>query len=132
MLDIVGARFHCAVCPDVDICSNCESAGLPGNLDSSDGGHSSSHIMIKIPYPLESSEVQTASRRAMNLWNDRDAATVQRTRAGSGSASVYSGNARTVVRGEDPSRENRPDDHRILCSSCSKVIDSQTCLTTDN
>ena len=48
MLDIVGARFHCAICDSVDICSNCESAGLPGNLDSSDDGHNSSHIMIKV------------------------------------------------------------------------------------
>jgi hypothetical protein len=46
--DIVGARFHCVACVSVDICSNCESAGLPGNLDSSDGGHDSSHIMIKV------------------------------------------------------------------------------------
>ena len=46
--DIVGARFHCVVCDSVDICSNCESAGLPGNLNSSDGGHDSSHIMIKV------------------------------------------------------------------------------------
>lgn len=48
LLDIVGARFHCAICDSVDICSNCESAGLPGNLDSSDGGHNSSHILIKV------------------------------------------------------------------------------------
>jgi hypothetical protein len=48
MLDIVGARFHCAICPDIDICSNCESAGVAGTLDSSDGGHNSSHIMIKV------------------------------------------------------------------------------------
>jgi hypothetical protein len=48
MLDIVGARFHCAICDAVDICSNCESAGLPGNLTSDDGGHDSSHIMIKV------------------------------------------------------------------------------------
>lgn len=46
--DILGARFHCAICDSVDICSNCESAGLPGNLDSPDGGHLSSHIMIKV------------------------------------------------------------------------------------
>lgn len=52
-LEIVGARFHCVVCDSVDICSNCESAGLPGNLDSSDGGHDSSHIMIKVcTWPL--------------------------------------------------------------------------------
>lgn len=50
MLDIVGARFHCAICDSVDICSNCESAGLPGNLDSSDDGHNSSHIMIKVVF----------------------------------------------------------------------------------
>jgi hypothetical protein len=48
MLEIVGARFHCAICEDVDICSNCESAGLPGDLESADGGHSSKHIMIKV------------------------------------------------------------------------------------
>lgn len=48
MRDIVGARFHCAICASVDICSNCEAAGLPGNLDDDDGGHSSSHIMIKV------------------------------------------------------------------------------------
>ncbi|KAG6833242.1 hypothetical protein H0H87_009863 [Tephrocybe sp. NHM501043] len=59
LLDIVGARFHCAICDFVDICSNCESAGLPGNLDSADGGHISSHILIKIPYPLEISEVRS-------------------------------------------------------------------------
>jgi hypothetical protein len=48
LLDIVGARFHCAICDSVDICANCESAGLPGNLDSADGGHTSSHILIKV------------------------------------------------------------------------------------
>jgi Zinc finger, ZZ type len=48
LLDIVGARFHCAICDSVDICANCESAGLPGNLDSADGGHNSSHILIKV------------------------------------------------------------------------------------
>lgn len=54
MLDIVGARFHCAICDSIDICSNCESAGLPGNLDSSDDGHNSSHIMIKVCTPISS------------------------------------------------------------------------------
>ncbi|QRV88946.1 Zinc finger, ZZ type protein [Ceratobasidium sp. AG-Ba] len=41
---IIGARFHCAVCPSVDICANCESAGLAPP----DGDHDSSHIMIKL------------------------------------------------------------------------------------
>ena len=50
MCDIFGARFHCAICTDVDLCSNCESAGLPGNLHSSEGGHDSSHILIKVSW----------------------------------------------------------------------------------
>ncbi|KAJ3559617.1 hypothetical protein NM688_g233 [Phlebia brevispora] len=93
--DIIGARFHCAVCPSVDICSNCESAGLPGNLDSSDDGHNSSHIMIKIPYPLPTEELQSASRRAQQLWG-QDAATIEgipRSRR----TSLYSSYARTVL-----------------------------------
>lgn len=48
MQEIVGARFHCAICDNVDICSNCDAAGLPGNIDSDDGGHIASHIMIKV------------------------------------------------------------------------------------
>lgn len=50
MQDVVGARFRCIDCTttDVDICANCEAAGLPGNLDSSDGGHNSSHVMLKV------------------------------------------------------------------------------------
>ncbi|KAG8775421.1 hypothetical protein FRC12_001500, partial [Ceratobasidium sp. 428] len=45
---IIGARFHCAVCPSVDICANCESAGLAPP----DGDHDSSHIMIKVSSDL--------------------------------------------------------------------------------
>ena len=97
MLDIVGARFHCAICDSVDICANCESAGLPGNLDAADGGHDSSHIMIKIPYPLDSAELQTASRRAIDLWRGRDAASVGVSLPRSKPSSVVSGYARTVV-----------------------------------
>ena len=61
MQEIVGARFHCAICENVDICSNCDAAGLPGNLDSADGGHVSSHIMIKVrPPPFRRSFVFAA------------------------------------------------------------------------
>ncbi|KAF9047190.1 hypothetical protein BDZ89DRAFT_1099279 [Hymenopellis radicata] len=97
LLDIVGARFHCAICDSVDICANCESAGLPGNLDSADGGHTSSHILIKIPFPLETTEVQTASRRAIHLWTGRDA-------------------VNTVMGPLDSS------DHDVLCSACAQPI----------
>ncbi|KAF9245358.1 hypothetical protein BU15DRAFT_85673 [Melanogaster broomeanus] len=121
--DILGARFHCAICDSVDICSNCESAGLPGNLDSSDGGHISSHIMIKIPYPLESQKVQTASRRAIHLWTGRDAAHVLTT-SHSKPSSVYSSYAQTVVgsRMHLLSRDDPPEDHRIICNGCNETI----------
>lgn len=138
MLDIVGARFHCAICDSVDICSNCESAGLPGNLDSSDDGHNSSHIMIKvctttflilscltillqIPYPLEITELQTASRTAVNLWTGRDASSVMKPV--SKPSSVYSSYAHTVVGSgvKSPIPEEREDDHHKFCNACNNV-----------
>ncbi|KAJ7017714.1 hypothetical protein C8F04DRAFT_970323 [Mycena alexandri] len=121
MLDIVGARFHCAICDAVDICANCESAGLPGNLDSSEGGHTSSHILIKIPYPLETDEVQTASRRAIHLWQGRDAASVgHQPPKPSKASSVISSYARTVI--GSGTRLPPDEDHHIFCHGCGHNI----------
>ncbi|KAJ7231904.1 hypothetical protein B0H12DRAFT_1146133 [Mycena haematopus] len=105
-----GARFHCAICDSVDICANCESAGLPGNLDSADGGHNSSHILIK---------VQTASRRAIHLWQGRDAESVgHKPLKPSKASSVISSYARTVI-----GSGTRPDmDHHIFCHGCGNNI----------
>ncbi|EIN09598.1 hypothetical protein PUNSTDRAFT_86034 [Punctularia strigosozonata HHB-11173 SS5] len=123
MLDIVGARFHCAVCPDIDICSNCESAGVAGNLDSSDGGHNSSHIMIKIPYPLETSQVESVSRRAVDLWTGRDAAAMGGQRPRSRANSLESGYARTVVGSGSGTRSDTSSHHpAILCDGCNQTI----------
>lgn len=121
--DIVGARFHCAICDSLDICSNCEAVGLPGNLDPSDGGHISSHIMIKIPYPLESNEVRTASRHAIHLWTGRDAAQVL-TAPRSKPSSVYSSYAQTVVgsRMQLNLQDDVPEDHHINCNGCNETI----------
>lgn len=121
--DILGARFHCAICDSIDICSNCESAGLPGNLDSSDGGHISSHIMIKIPYPLETTEVQTASRRAIHLWTGRDAAHVL-TASRSKPGSVYSSYAQTVVgsRHAGSALNGESLNHHLSCKGCNQTI----------
>ncbi|KIY71922.1 hypothetical protein CYLTODRAFT_418465 [Cylindrobasidium torrendii FP15055 ss-10] len=120
--DIVGARFHCAICDAVDICANCESAGLPGNLDSADGGHNSSHIMIKIPIPLETTELQIASKRAIHLWTGRDAANVvpPRPSSPSKSSSALSGYAKTVIGGNKSEEEQR--DHRLYCNGCAQSI----------
>lgn len=126
MQDIVGARFHCAVCPSVDICSNCESAGLPGNLHEADGGHSSSHIMIKIPFPLSSEELQIASRKVKQLW-DRDAPNLN-TPPRSRRDSLTSSYARTVMAASGSSLDLKTivghsgsDDHGVRCSNCSVV-----------
>ncbi|KII87495.1 hypothetical protein PLICRDRAFT_55450 [Plicaturopsis crispa FD-325 SS-3] len=122
-LPIIGARFHCALCESVDICSNCDSAGLPGNLDSSENGHNSSHIMIKIPIPVKSTEVRTASRRALDLLQGRDAATVGHTLSRSKPSSVVSSYTHTVV-GSRPRDHPLSDeaDHNIMCSGCSRRI----------
>ncbi|KAH8120065.1 hypothetical protein DFH11DRAFT_1739314 [Phellopilus nigrolimitatus] len=128
LMDIVGACFHCAICESVDICSNCEAAGLPGNLDADDGGHNTSHIMIKIPIPLNSSKVQTASRRARQLWTGRDLLYVQRTPSGRVRAdSLREADTVTIIgSGSKHARGSRCDrkalDHRIACKGCNQSI----------
>ncbi|EKM50674.1 uncharacterized protein PHACADRAFT_178406, partial [Phanerochaete carnosa HHB-10118-sp] len=123
LMEIVGARFHCAICPSIDICSNCESAGLPGNLDSSDDGHNSSHIMIKIPYPLPMQELEIASRRAKQLWG-RDAATIDEEARRSRRGSLGSGYARTVIGPSVAPVETtgEGESHDIRCDVCRKMI----------
>ncbi|THU92735.1 hypothetical protein K435DRAFT_758000 [Dendrothele bispora CBS 962.96] len=122
LLDIVGARFHCAICESVDICSNCESAGLPGNLHSDDGGHAPSHILIKIPFPLQNNEVQNVSRKAVHLWT-RDPANINGAGPGCKAETEYSEYTRTVVGGglSHPLEPN-DDAHNMLCNGCDKPI----------
>ncbi|KAH9975696.1 hypothetical protein BGW80DRAFT_1457279 [Lactifluus volemus] len=125
--DIVGARFHCIDCTttDIDICSNCETAGLPGNLEQCDGGHSSSHIMLKIPVPLDMHQVQHVSRRAHGLSHSRDSANLRRVspRMRSSPGSVSSISAGTVLYGSGVSEEIEEDYvHLQVCNSCSEPI----------
>ncbi|KAL0571968.1 hypothetical protein V5O48_009994 [Marasmius crinis-equi] len=110
MQDIVGARFHCAICDSVDICSNCEAAGLPGNLDSDDGSHSSSHITIK---------VQTLSRRATKMWTRHPASNPTRS-SSSKAKSEISSYARTVI--GTPVPEAPDDNHTVFCNGCNQLI----------
>lgn len=143
MQDIVGARFHCAICDTVDICQNCEAAGLPGNLDTSEGGHNSSHIMIKvcvlsviwfyvdvaqIPFPLPNAELQSASERAKTLWSGRDAATGQIVRSRRNSLlSAYDRTILGVGSRSGPSSADSSaadagvEDHGTRCDSCNEV-----------
>ncbi|KAH9930304.1 uncharacterized protein B0H18DRAFT_1116990 [Fomitopsis serialis] len=129
MQDIIGARFHCAICDAVDICQNCEAAGLPGNLDSTETGHSSSHIMIKIPYPLPNAELQTASERAKSLWSGRDAATGQIVRSRRNSLlSTYDRTVLGVGSRSGPSSADgttsnaSSEDHGVRCDACNERI----------
>ncbi|TCD69146.1 hypothetical protein EIP91_008622 [Steccherinum ochraceum] len=123
--EIIGARFHCAICNSVDICSNCDSAGLPGNLDSADGGHNSSHIMIKIPYPLSNTELQVASRQAIERWNT-DGPKMEGPR--SRRDSLLSSYARTVIGGRSTTSLNassvagETDSHGLQCNECRTMI----------
>ncbi|TEB36518.1 hypothetical protein FA13DRAFT_1726881 [Coprinellus micaceus] len=119
LLPIVGALFHCAICESVDICSNCEAAGLPGNLDSEEGGHDSSHILLKIPYAMKQSTLQKASKAAMKRWHGRDAAVAL-------SASHHSqpeADSGTVIGSKATSAHmESPLDHGIPCDSCHQRI----------
>ncbi|KAM5536597.1 hypothetical protein V8D89_009692 [Ganoderma adspersum] len=126
MQEIVGARFHCAICENVDICSNCDAAGLPGNIDSADGGHISSHIMIKIPHPMSTADLQNTSQMAIRLWTGRDAAVAQagsangRPRRNSLGESAYSHTVLgTGTRVEVASIEH---DHGLVCDGCAQPI----------
>lgn len=84
----------------------------------------------QIPIPLNSTKVQTASRRALQLWTGRDAPNVQRpvngrARANSslsvdavtvlGSGTNHS--QRTLSTSEQDSR-----DHHVFCKGCNQNI----------
>ncbi|KAI0306090.1 hypothetical protein B0F90DRAFT_1695962, partial [Multifurca ochricompacta] len=132
--DIVGACFRCVDCTtaDVNICSNCETAGLPGNIDAPDGGHRSSHIMLKIPAPLKGDEVQYISRLAHGLRLGRDHADSNSDSPGDSplmrSSPGRSGSVSLISPGT-PSNRNRGEERRIekervlhqICNSCNQV-----------
>jgi len=125
--DIVGPLFHCVDCTtiDIDICSNCETAGLPGNLDTSEGGHNSSHIMLKIPMPLTKPEVQHVSRHAHGLHHGRDHADLRGVSPlmRSSPSSVSTISAGTVLYSNEGGTEIGHDYvHLEVCNSCGEPI----------
>ncbi|KAH9172965.1 hypothetical protein EDB89DRAFT_2069195 [Lactarius sanguifluus] len=74
--DIVGPRFHCVDCEkDVNICSDCDIAGLSGSPYASNGEHSSSHITMKIPVPIN--ETQDVSQLTHGRRYSQGSATVR-------------------------------------------------------
>ncbi|KAI0738590.1 hypothetical protein C8Q80DRAFT_1222448 [Daedaleopsis nitida] len=125
MQEIVGARFHCAICENVDICSNCDAAGLPGNLDSDDGGHFSSHIMIKIPHPMSTADLHSTSQMAIKLWTGRDAQIAQAdgTNGRPRRNSLGSSYSHTVLgSGARADAAAVVRDHGVGCDACAQPI----------
>ncbi|KAH9024596.1 hypothetical protein EDB84DRAFT_430853 [Lactarius hengduanensis] len=76
--DIVGPRFHCVDCEkDVNTCSDCEIAGLFGSPYASNGEHSSSHIMMKIPVPINETQDVSQLTHRRRYSQDSDGATLR-------------------------------------------------------
>ncbi|ORY29144.1 hypothetical protein BCR39DRAFT_532845 [Naematelia encephala] len=124
--DIVGPRFHCAVCPSWDLCIQCEGVGGAG-----DGTHAPDHIMMKIPLPLANAEVEAVSRRARDRWYRQDSAAVSTTPAASTRSSsptnetVYApGAPHTNTRSSRVISEAPRDalDHGCRCANCNEWI----------
>ena len=129
MQDIVGPRFHCAVCPSWDLCIQCEGVVVPSGAS----GHTADHIMMKIPMPLDSAEVEAVSRRARDRWFAQDLSTVaadNRTASTSRSSRSSSPTNETVYGGgsrDGPSRIANTAagdalDHGCRCSNCDEWI----------
>ncbi|KAI9663793.1 MAG: hypothetical protein M1821_007283 [Bathelium mastoideum] len=59
---ITGIRYKCAVCPDFDLCANCEA--LPSNA------HNSTHPMVKLKMPVRNVTVTT-------MGEDKDGASLR-------------------------------------------------------
>ncbi|KAK8843444.1 hypothetical protein IAR55_007101 [Kwoniella newhampshirensis] len=138
--DIVGPRFHCAVCPSWDLCIQCEGVYMAGGDGS---GHLADHIMMKIPLPLPSSEVEAVSRRARDRWfqQDRTVAVGRRSTGNDATSSrsssptnetVYAPTA-TASRHSGPAPNVPPSqvvyvttrdalDHGVRCGNCREWI----------
>ncbi|KAH9072358.1 hypothetical protein EDB83DRAFT_220538 [Lactarius deliciosus] len=117
--DIVGPRFHCVDCvKDVNICSDCDIAGLPGSPDASDGEHSSSHIMMKIPVPIN--ETQDVSQLTHGRRYSQGSATV---RSAPGFVSSMSVNTVSYGNGAGTYKvEDYIHIHPQGCNSCEEPI----------
>ncbi|WVQ81455.1 hypothetical protein IAT38_003579 [Cryptococcus sp. DSM 104549] len=143
--DIIGPRFHCAVCPSWDLCIQCEGIHMAGGDGS---GHLADHIMMKIPVPLPSQEVEAVSRRARDRWflQDRTVAAAgthpdgrsASSRSSHSRSSSPSGDADTVYAPTTTARAREPSplppsqiinvttrdalDHGVRCGSCNEWI----------
>ncbi|KAH9000073.1 hypothetical protein EDB92DRAFT_1790048 [Lactarius akahatsu] len=117
--DIVGPRFHCVDCEkDVNICSDCEIAGLPGSSYASNGEHSSSHIMMKIPVPINETQHVSQLTHGRRYSQDSDGATL---RSPPGIVSLMLVNTVSYGAGTD-----KVEDYILIhpqgCNSCKEPI----------
>ncbi|WRT68905.1 uncharacterized protein IL334_005887 [Kwoniella shivajii] len=136
--DIVGPRFHCAVCA-VDLCIQCEAVVM--EVDGS--SHTADHIMMKIPVPISSNEVDAVSRKARERWFQQDRSMTnnnlnpfaddgETTSSRSSSPTNNTIYAPTSVRNRDPSpvpprqvvnvTTRDALDHNLRCGNCNEWI----------
>nr|XP_019047774.1 hypothetical protein I302_04391 [Kwoniella bestiolae CBS 10118]OCF26704.1 hypothetical protein I302_04391 [Kwoniella bestiolae CBS 10118] len=128
--DIVGPRFHCAVCA-VDLCIQCEAVVLEVNGTS----HTADHIMMKIPVPISSTQVDAVSRRARDRWFQQDRTVAAGTISGDGEASSRSSsptNDTVYAPTTNRDRLQTPPtvaittrdalDHALRCGNCNEWI----------
>ncbi|KAH8105523.1 hypothetical protein DFH11DRAFT_1733424 [Phellopilus nigrolimitatus] len=83
-----------------------EAAGLPGNLDADDGGHNTSHIMIKIPIPLK---IRAKCRQRADARGSYGPVATHFTIIGSGSKHARGGRC-----------DRKALDLRIACKGCNQ------------
>ncbi len=113
--DIVGSRFHCAVCPSWDLCQDCE--GVTSHV-SGTGSHTADHIMMKIPLPLPSSEIEQVSRQARERWAQQDSSVVAAAGEILGSPSGRGAGAFSMERpGQERMRSASPTNETVYAGS---------------
>ncbi|KAF8889281.1 hypothetical protein BD779DRAFT_1520749 [Infundibulicybe gibba] len=111
--DIVGQRFYCLICKNMNTCSDCQLAGLPSILGSTNGDvHTPLHSMFIFPFPMDPSQLGDLFRRMREGWTKNEL-NFSPPRAMPGVSSVGSGHETAVNRGYS---------HNISCSACVKLI----------
>jgi hypothetical protein len=111
-VSFVSQDAHCSR----DLCIQCE--GVAVSADSS--GHTADHIMMKIPIPLASAEVEAVSRRARDRWFQQDSTTVAAAGVGVG-----------VRAGAPSSRSSSPTNETVYAAATSRGIDAASAATNE-
>lgn len=89
-------------------------------MSADSSGHTADHIMMKIPIPLASAEVEAVSRRARDRWFQQDSTTVAAAGVGVGAG---------VRAGAPSSRSSSPTNDTVYAAATSRGIDAASAAT---